>query len=67
MASLTRNQRRLKLFEQRIMGIILLVLMVGVMILAKTGFTDDGQEGAIVVLLLPLSLGLIFSKHIWIV
>ncbi len=49
--------------KQRIMGIVLVLVSALILVLATSGKTPDEQDATIVLLILPLGLYMIFTKH----
>lgn len=61
--SLTRNQRRRKVVEQKLMGIALIAICALMFWLASTGVTPEEKDCTAVLLIAPIGLYL-FSKQI---
>lgn len=57
---------RKKMIEQKIMGIIMLLICVVIIIAAAHMQTPDDLDGTPVLLFAPMGLYLIFSKECWI-
>lgn len=58
------NKLRRKLFKQKLCGAILIALSVAVAIVASTALELKGADAGAVLLLAPLGLYLMFTKHI---
>lgn len=68
MATYTRNQRRQKLMaQQRIMGLVMILITGLVLWLASTGVTPEDQDCTAIFITLPLGLWFLFSRKILIV
>lgn len=61
-----RKFRRRKMIEQKIMGIICLLICVVILIVASHTQTPDDLDGTPVFFIAPLGFYLIFSKECWI-
>lgn len=53
----------MKLRKQRIMGAALVLLSILVLFWAATGKSPEWQDGTVVLLILPLGLYMMFTKH----
>lgn len=63
--SRTRNQRRRKLFaRQKLMGLVLLLVTIGIFWMASTGTTFEDRDCTAALITLPSSLYLLFTRHI---
>lgn len=62
--SLTRNQRRRKVVEQKLMGIALIAICALMFWLASTGVTPEEKDCTAVLLIAPIGLYMLFSKQI---
>lgn len=62
--SLTRNQRRRKVVEQKLMGIALIVICALMFWLASTGITPEEKDCTAVLLIAPIGFYMLFSKQI---
>lgn len=60
---MTRNQRRRKMFEQRLMGVAMLAIAVFFIWMTATA-NEDSTGGLLVG---ALSLPLLFSRNLWII
>lgn len=58
------NNKRRKLIKQRICGVILVALSVVVAIIASMALELRGSDAGAILILAPLGLYLIFTKHI---
>lgn len=68
MAAYTRNQRRQKLMaQQRVMGLIMLLITGLIFWLASTGVTPEDQDCTAIFITIPLGLWFLFSRKIVIV
>ena len=59
-----KNYQPSKLMEQKLMGLVLLVICAFVLWLCSTGTTPEDQDAKAVVLLAPLGLWMLFTKDI---
>lgn len=59
-----KNRRNKKIMEQKLMGILILVICGIILLLASTGSTPANRDATPVVLLAPLGLYLMFTKKI---
>lgn len=59
-----KNYQPSKLMEQKLMGLVLLVICAFVLWLCSTGTTPEDQDATAVVLLAPLGLWMLFTKDI---
>lgn len=62
--SLTRNQRRRKVVEQKLMGIALIAICALMFWLASTEVTPEEKDCTAVLLIAPIGLYMLFSKQI---
>lgn len=62
--SLTRNQRRRKVVEQKLMGIALIAICALMFWLASTVVTPEEKDCTAVLLIAPIGLYMLFSKQI---
>lgn len=62
--SLTRNQRRRKVVEQKLMGIALIAICALMFWLASTGVAPEEKDCTAVLLIAPIGLYMLFSKQI---
>lgn len=62
--SLTRNQRRRKVVEQKLMGIALIAICALMFWLASIGVTPEEKDCTAVLLIAPIGLYMLFSKQI---
>lgn len=53
-----------KRIQQRIIGLVFILLSIGMAVLAASGSSFEDRDGGAVVLLLPLGLWLLFSRRI---
>lgn len=53
----------MKMRKQRIMGAVLVLLSILILFWAATGESPELQDGTIVLLILPLGLYMMFTKH----
>lgn len=60
---MTRNQRRRKMFEQRLMGVAMLVIAVFFIWMTATA-NEDSTGGLLVG---AMALPLLFSRNLWII
>ena len=51
--------------KQKFMGIVLLVVCAIIIALASQGTTPEDQDISVVLLLIPLGLGMIFTRENW--
>lgn len=61
--SLTRNQRRRKVVEQKLMGIALIVICALILWFASTGVTPEDKDCTAVLFIAPIGLYMLFSKQ----
>jgi len=64
MARMTRMMYRRKKREQRLIGLGLLALCVLVLWICSTGTTLEDQDAGAVLLMAPMGLYMLFTKHI---
>lgn len=64
MARMTREMYRRKRREQRLIGLVLLLMCGVVLWLCSTGTTPEDQDAGAVFLLAPLGIHLLLTKHI---
>lgn len=64
MARMTRMMYRRKKREQRLIGLGLLVLCILVLWICSTGTTLEDQDAGAVLLMAPMGLYMLFTKHI---
>lgn len=62
--SLTRNQRRRKVVEQKLMGIALIAICALMFWLASTGVIPEEKDCTAVLLIAPIGFYMLFSKQI---
>lgn len=62
--SLTRNQRRRKIIEQKLIGIALLAICALMFWLASTGVSPEDKDCTAVLLIAPIGFYMLFSKQI---
>lgn len=67
MASYTRNQRRMKMVQQRLMGLALVLICLVVLLVLSFETDPACQDCTGVLLLLPVGLWCLFSRKILIV
>lgn len=60
-----RYLRRKRMLQQKIMGIIAILLGIAVVLVAMSGATFADREATPAVLLLPFGIYLIFTKECW--
>ena len=66
-SQMTRNERRIyrrKLTEQRLTGLALLILCVGMVWMCATGETTTDRDATAALLLAPLGLWILLTKKI---
>ena len=61
---MTPKEHHRKLVLQRIMGMVLLAICVLCVLFASSGETPEERDCTALLLIAPLSMGLIFSKNI---
>ena len=59
-----KNYQPSKLMEQKLMGLVLLVICAFVLWLCSTGTTPEDRDATAVVLLAPMGLWMLFTKEI---
>ena len=64
MKTMTRNQRKRKLKQQRWMGIAMLIISVLIFAMACTGSTTESHDATAMLITLPLGIWLICTKEI---
>lgn len=62
--SLTRNQRRRKVVEQKLMGLALIAICALMVWFASTGITPEEKDCTAVLLIAPIGFYMLFSKQI---
>lgn len=60
----TRNQRRRKIIEQKLIGIALLAICALMFWLASTGVSPEDKDCTAVLLIAPVGFYMLFSKQI---
>lgn len=61
---MTRNQRKRKLKQQRLMGVVMIIISAIIFILACTGTTTENRDATAALITLPMGIWFICTKEI---
>jgi len=65
-SKINRKIRRRKMIEQKLIGILFLIISVVILIVAAHAQTPDDLDATPVFLFIPMGICLLFSKECWI-
>lgn len=65
-SKINRKIRRRKMIEQKLIGILFLIISVVILIVAAHSQTPDDLDATPVLLFIPMGICLLFSKECWI-
>lgn len=61
---MNKKSYKKKLIQQKLIGLVIILLCVFIVLIASTGTTPEDRDATIILLFGPLGLYLIFTKHI---
>jgi len=61
---MTRNQRKRKLQQQRLLGVVMLIISIIIFAVACSGTTTESRDATAMLLTLPFGVYLIYTKEI---